>query len=204
VVATSLAFHGEDFAMTLAPAASSPGPHTFDSAATLAAYVRQRGSCLVVLIGLPGSGKSHLAAALANAPSQILSSDDLRRLVSDDPTNQDATQAAFAAMHFLADLRLAGRHTTIIDATNVEATARAPLLALAAKHKLPALAIVVDAPLEVCAARNARRPGPVGTARWGRRVPDAALDAMHGHLQAALPTLPFEGFAHVLRYRPQA
>ena len=50
--------------------------------------------CLVVLIGPSGSGKSTFARRHFK-PTEVISSDFCRGLVSDDENNQDATTDAF-------------------------------------------------------------------------------------------------------------
>jgi predicted kinase len=156
------------------------------------------GPCLVLLIGAAGAGKSTLAAQLATGEHQVLSLDGLRAAVSGDESDQDSTPDAAAALHLLTGARLRRGLTTIIDATNVEADARRPLLDMARRHRMPALAVVVDTPLATCLARNERRPGPPPGARWGRRVPPPVVRAQHGQLRDALPALAAEGFAQVL------
>ncbi len=64
---------------------------------------------LVVLIGPSGSGKSTFARKHF-LPSEVLSSDYCRYLVSDDENNQAATNDAFAVLHFIAAKRLALGH----------------------------------------------------------------------------------------------
>ena len=61
---------------------------------------------LVVLIGPSGSGKSTLRAGLFK-PTEILSSDFCRGLVSDDENSQAATNDAFDVLHYIAGKRLA-------------------------------------------------------------------------------------------------
>lgn len=61
---------------------------------------------LVVLIGPSGSGKSTFARKHF-LPSEVLSSDECRRLVSDDENNQAATNEAFEVLHYIAAKRLA-------------------------------------------------------------------------------------------------
>ena len=61
--------------------------------------------CLVVLVGASGSGKSTFAARHF-APTEIVSSDFCRALVSDDPNDQTATRAAFEVLHTIASKRL--------------------------------------------------------------------------------------------------
>src|SRR5512140_3604613 len=91
----------------------------------------------VVLIGASGSGKSTFARKHFK-PTEILSSDVCRGLVSDDENNQDATNDAFDVLHSIARKRLARGLLTVIDATNVQEDARKPIVALAREfHCVP-------------------------------------------------------------------
>jgi predicted kinase len=153
---------------------------------------------LVVLIGVAGAGKSTIAKRWR--PSQVLSLDAYRALVSDDETDQDATADAVRVLHTVLAARLRRGLMTVVDATNVEATARRPLLDLATAHGVPAVAVVVDTPLSLARARNATRPGPRGNTRWGRRVPAAVITEQHRQLRASIPRLREEGFADVVVY----
>ena len=56
---------------------------------------------LVVLVGTTGSGKSTFARTHFK-PTEIMSSDYFRGLVSDDENDQSATAGAFEALHFVA------------------------------------------------------------------------------------------------------
>ncbi len=112
---------------------------------------------LVLLIGASGSGKSSFARKHFK-PSEVLSSDTARGWVADDENSLEATPDAFAAVHFIAEKRLARGLLTVIDATNVQPEARRLLIELARKyHVLPA-AIVLDVPQSVCRKRNTLRP----------------------------------------------
>lgn len=112
---------------------------------------------LVILIGSTGSGKSTFAAKHF-LPTEVISSDRCRALVSDDETNQDVSADAFDLLREIAGKRLKHRKLTVIDATNVRAADRKAWVELARKwHALP-VAIVIDPGVEVCVARNAQRP----------------------------------------------
>src|SRR6187455_3088993 len=87
---------------------------------------------LVVLIGPSGSGKSTFARKHF-LPTEVLSSDYCRGLVSDDESDQTATNDAFEVLHYLAAKRLARGRLTVVDATNVQPEARKPLVELARK-----------------------------------------------------------------------
>ena len=78
---------------------------------------------LVVLIGPSGCGKSTFAMKHFK-PTEVLSSDGFRALVSDNENDQSATDDAFAALHFLGARRLARGRLTVVDATNVQPEAR--------------------------------------------------------------------------------
>ncbi|AWV88714.1 polynucleotide kinase-phosphatase [Bradymonas sediminis] len=108
---------------------------------------------LVVLIGTSGAGKSTFAATHF-APSQVLSSDRCRGMVSDDEGDQSATQDAFAVLNFIVEKRLKRGLVTVIDATNVQPRARRPLVALARKYHVLPVAIVLDIPERICRDRN--------------------------------------------------
>src|SRR3984893_11580708 len=112
---------------------------------------------LVVLIGPSGSGKSTFARKNF-LPTEVLSSDACRALVSDEENNQAVTNDAFAVLHFIAAKRLALGRLTVIDATNVQPEARQPLVRVARHYHCLPVAIVLNLPEKVCQERNRFRP----------------------------------------------
>src|SRR5215210_3904045 len=112
---------------------------------------------LVVLVGASGSGKSTFARAHFR-PTEVLSSDFCRALVADDENDQSATADAFDVLHYVVRKRLAAGRLTVIDATNVQAEARKPLVALAREYHVLAVALVFDLPERLCQERNRARP----------------------------------------------
>lgn len=143
---------------------------------------------LVVLIGASGSGKSTFARKHF-LPSEVLSSDYCRGLVSDDENDQAATSDAFEVLHYVAGKRLARGRLTVVDATNVQPEARAPLVALARKfHCLP-VAIVLNLPEEICQERNRDRADRA----FGPHV----IRQQRSQLRRALKGLRREGFRHI-------
>ena len=113
-------------------------------------------TCLVVLVGASGSGKSSFARKHF-APTEVISSDACRGLVADDENALDATKDAFEVVHFLAHKRLARQKLVVIDATNVQPEARKPLVAIAREHDCLAAAIILDVPPKLCHERNESR-----------------------------------------------
>jgi protein phosphatase len=143
---------------------------------------------LVVLIGPSGCGKSTFARRHFK-PTEVLSSDAFRALVSDDENDQTATDDAFAALHFVAARRLAKAKVTVVDATNVQPEGRKPLVALARQFHVLPVAIVLDLPERVCHERNQSRPDRV----FGPHV----VRNQKSQLQRSLRGLGREGFRHV-------
>src|SRR6516165_4757253 len=143
---------------------------------------------LVVLVGVTGSGKSTFARAHFK-PTEVISSDFCRGLVADDENDQSATPDAFDVLNYIAGKRLAAGRLTVIDATNVQPEARAPLVTLAREHDVLPVAIVFDLPVSVCAERNKSRPDRDFGAHVIRR--------QQGQLRRSLRFLQKEGFRTV-------
>ncbi|HEV2289922.1 MAG TPA: polynucleotide kinase-phosphatase [Candidatus Acidoferrales bacterium] len=112
---------------------------------------------LVLLVGPSGCGKSTFAVQHFK-PTEVLSSDYCRGLVSDDENDQTATKEAFEVLHFIARKRLAAGRLTVVDATNVQQDSRKPLVALAREFHVLPIAIVFDFPEKLCHERNRSRP----------------------------------------------
>jgi protein phosphatase len=143
---------------------------------------------LVVLIGPSGCGKSSFARAHFK-PTEVLSSDFCRGLVSDDESAQAATKDAFEVLHFVARKRLAAGRLTVVDATNVQPEARKPLVALAREFHVLPVAIVLNLPEKLCHERNQNRPD--------RQFGPHVVRNQSQQLRRSLRGLEREGFRHV-------
>jgi protein phosphatase len=142
----------------------------------------------VVLIGASGSGKSSFARKHFK-PTEVLSSDFCRGLVSDDENNQRATNEAFEVLHFIAGKRLAAGRLTVVDATNVQSEARKPLVELARQYHMLPVAIVFDLPPKVCQEHN--------RGRIDRAMGPHVIGQQAQQLRRSLRSLKHEGFRHI-------
>jgi polynucleotide kinase-phosphatase len=147
---------------------------------------------LVVLVGVSGSGKSTFARKHFK-PTQVISSDFCRGLVSDDENDQESTPDAFDVLHYIVGTRLRRGLLTVVDATNVQWEARGKLVELARSHDVLVDAIVLDVPEEVAVARNALRPDR----DFGAHV----ITRQRKDLRRSLSKISRDGFrrVHVLR-----
>src|SRR5690348_3915398 len=138
---------------------------------------------VVLAIGLPGSGKSSWFKRHNIRP---LSSDVLRDLLFDDPTEQRFQDLVFSNLRSMLKARLiARRPTNYVDATNLTPHERQSWIKLGQDYGYEVQAVFFDVPLEVCLERNHKRE---------RTVADDVMRRMSAKLKA--PTFE-EGFSKI-------
>ena len=143
---------------------------------------------LVALVGTSGSGKSTFAKKYF-LPTEVISSDYCRALVSDDENSLDATDDAFDLLHYMAGKRLKRGKLTVLDATNVQEPSRKKIVQLAKKYHVLPVAIVLDMPLRLCADRNKKRSD--------RDFGDHVIRRQHRELKRSIGRLKKEGFRFI-------
>lgn len=143
----------------------------------------------MVLVGAAGAGKSTWAAARFRA-EEIVSSDALRGVVGSGPHDLDASADAFDLLERIVAARLGRGLTTVVDTLGLDQARRTAWLAAARAAGLPAVAVLLDTPPDLCRARNRERARPV------------PAQAITGQLRTAGTigtTLDLEGWDVVLR-----
>jgi protein phosphatase len=145
---------------------------------------------LVLLVGPSGSGKSSFARKHF-LPTEVVSSDFCRALVSDNENDQSATSDAFDLLHEIVRKRLARGRLTVVDATNVQPEARKSLIALAKEYHVLAEAIVFDLHERVCQDRNKLRPD--------RQFGPHVVHNQSQQLRRSLRGLEREGIRHIFK-----
>lgn len=124
-------------------------------------YKRPR---LIVLCGVPGSGKSTYARnKVNNSDSNIvwLSSDAFREKLYGDANCQDNPGKVFELMQKEAVEALEKGFDVIYDATSITRKSRASILSVVPKH-VQKCCVIVWAPIDICIERDKARDRTVG------------------------------------------
>jgi hypothetical protein len=114
---------------------------------------------LVVVSGLPGSGKSYFCRRLASRyPIASLESDALRKALFGQPTHSsEESRRLFAACHYVLDRLLGAGISALLDATNLREAHRRQLYAIADRHRAKLVLVSLRAPAAVVEGRLAAR-----------------------------------------------
>ena len=129
---------------------------------------------LVILVGVAGSGKSYLAKKLAKDDNEIISSDEIRKEINGDESDQRNASMVFEEFHKRIEERLQSGKMTIADATSLEAFARKNLYDIATKYGRPIRVVIMNVPLIQIKKQNQQRK---------RNVPEYVIDKMFSDLE---------------------
>ena len=144
--------------------------------------------CLVAMVGGTSSGKSSFALRHFK-PTEVLSSDFFRGMVCDDENCQSVSGDAFDLLYYAANKRLNNMKLTVIDATNIQQSARKQIIDLAREQNVHAAAIVLNLPEEVMQERNKARPE--------RNFPERVIRQHARDVKRSIKGLKREGFRFV-------
>ena len=124
---------------------------------------------LIVMVGIPGSGKSTIAkqlAAVLGDDCKIFSSDEYRKNILGKEEDQTQNDKIFRMLY--NDLRnyLSIGKSAIIDATNINMKARSRIFhevnKIKSELKFKIVAYIVNVPITVCIERDSQRKRSVG------------------------------------------
>lgn len=121
-----------------------------------------KGSLLIVLVGVPGSGKSFIAKQLAevNDDISIVSSDAIREEFYGDANDQSHNDKVFRIVNKRLKEELLNNRKVILDSTNISKKRRKAFLR---DLKYPkSMAIVMAVPEYICKKRDEERDRHVG------------------------------------------
>lgn len=145
---------------------------------------------LILLIGVPGSGKSSLAAQLQQLGYGVISTDQIRGQLFGDPAIQGDWRLIWREVE--RQLRAAVQSgPAVYDATNTKRRARRLVIRLARSLGFtPIWGFWLHPPLGLCLERNHHR---------SRQVPGAVIQRMYQQLWSAPPKRS-EGLDLLLQY----
>ena len=140
------------------------------------------------LIGIPGSGKSTFAHALAKLGNYVIvSTDEIRAALYGDATTQGNWSEVENQVIVLIENAIASGKGVIYDATNCKRSFRLDFLMKVAAKNLVWIAWYLKTPIEICMKWNQQRD---------RQVPPEIIASMYKSL-LNFPPLAAEGFAAV-------
>lgn len=115
---------------------------------------------LVMVSGLPGSGKSYFSRELCRRhPLAHLNSDALRRVLFPRPNHGGESERLFAAVHALIERLLARGAGVVLDATSLKEAYRRPLYEIAERAGAALVIVQTEAPETVARERLEARAG---------------------------------------------
>lgn len=119
----------------------------------------------IMMIGLPGSGKSTIAKELAEiGNAKIFSSDEYRARLLGDENDQTNNQLVFDTLYKdMLDCILIGDQNVIFDATNITIKDRKRCLEKLSRYSINKIAYFVNTLYEQCIENDRNRDRSVGT-----------------------------------------
>ena len=137
-------------------------------------------SKLVIMVGLPGSGKSTYTAKYETQDhTTIVSTDEIRRELYGNPETQDNAQEVFDEAYRRIEIALRAGDTVVFDATNLKARNRRYLCNRFRPIVDTIIAEYINTPIEKCIHRDELRSRTVGyevIQRMARGMTEPRLD----------------------------
>lgn len=147
---------------------------------------------LVLLAGIPGSGKTTLSQRLIDKGFVTLTADQIREELWGDAAEQNNKEQVFEVFFQRLEEGLRRGWDIVIDNTNINGKHREPIIERARQAGYTDIQIwIIDTPLEVCLERNKMR---------SRTVPEDIVENMYRSLHGAGKPQKHEG--RVILVRP--
>lgn len=150
----------------------------------------------VMLVGIPGSGKSTVAKQLAkqSVATSVISTDAIREELYGSESELGTWGDIEAKIRTRLEEANSNGSLIIYDATNYRRGFRGNFLLMASQYapqrRWTWTCLIMDTPLEECLERNARRK---------RQVPEFVIKKMSGVLEREFPSHD-EGFETIIKF----
>lgn len=146
---------------------------------------------LVVMVGVPGSGKTTLAKKLVEKGFHYLNADSIRRELYGSEAEQGDKEQVFALFFQRLEVALEAGLDVVVDNTNINMRQRKPILERAQRFDYTDIQLwLLDVPLDVCLRRNSARE---------RIVPDDIIANMFMELNRSGRPQRLEGRLVIIR-----
>lgn len=139
----------------------------------------------IMLVGLPGAGKSAFAELAEYMGYHVHSSDKIREELTGDVNSQNKNTEVFTELHKRVKTDLQNGVSCVYDATNMSMKRRKAFLDEIKKYDCKKTCILFVVPVEECKRRNQNRE---------RKVPDEVFDKMLKQFQTPYY---YEGWDHI-------
>lgn len=146
---------------------------------------------LVVMVGVPGSGKTTLAKKLVDKGFHYLNADSIRMELYGNEAEQGDKEEVFTIFFQRLEMALGEGLDIVVDNTNINLRQRKPILERATRFAYADVQLwLLDVPLDVCLQRNAQRQ---------RTVPDDIVANMFMELNRSGRPQHAEGRLVIIR-----
>lgn len=151
---------------------------------------------LILLIGLPGAGKSDLAAQMAQLGFEHINGDNIRQELFGDANNHSDSAKVYSTTRSRLEQALAQQKRIVLDLMNVTRKHRRSWLQQARNHGYQEIHLVLlDTPLNICLKRNSQR---------SRVVAESIIKDMYNSMIQSGAPAEDEGLLHVLQGGPDS
>ncbi|MBS1989222.1 MAG: AAA family ATPase [Cyanobacteria bacterium SZAS LIN-3] len=129
---------------------------------------------LIMMVGVPGAGKTTVAQKVVAKGFHYLNADKIRAELYGSEAEQGDKEQVFKIFFERLEAAMQENLSIIIDNTNLNPRQREPILAMAKKHGYVDIQLwYLDVPLDLCLSRNKNRE---------RVVPDEIVTNMYHEL----------------------
>lgn len=123
---------------------------------------------LILLTGLPGSGKSTFVKNNIDNSIIVICADDFRKVITGQNFFINAEEFVWASVKTAVRV-LINSHSILLDETGLSVSSRKQWINIAKEAGVPIVSIFIDTPFEECVTRNNSRE---------RKVPQDVMDYM--------------------------